>query len=146
MATTAQTVFDYAMGLLDEVNAAGETDTTATAEYKVRALFILNILRGELYQYSDGYLSVTSGIRPISTVLTALTDSVGVDDFLAQTIMPYGLAAHLLIDENPKAASFFQSRYDELLARYGANTPSEFTDITQTYGGFNVGDYYEDEE
>jgi len=146
MATTAQTVFDYAMGLMDEVNSAGETDTAATASYKVKTLFILNILRGELYQYSDGYLSVTSGIRPISTVITALTDSVGVDDFLAQTIMPYGLAAHLLLDENPTAAGFFQQRYDELLAKYGKNTPSDFADITQTYGGFDVGDYYEDEE
>ena len=40
---------------------------------------------------------------------------INLDDYIAQTVMPYGLAAHLLIDENPTVASFFQQRYEELL-------------------------------
>lgn len=48
--TTAQRVFDLAMGLIDEVNeSSGETDTSDTREYKVRTLLILNTLRGELF-------------------------------------------------------------------------------------------------
>ena len=40
--TTAQRVFDIAMGLIDEVNeSSGETDTSDTREYKVRTLLIL---------------------------------------------------------------------------------------------------------
>ena len=54
MATTAQDVFDAAMGLIDEVNeSTGSTDTADTKEYKQRTLLILNMLIGELYMYSD---------------------------------------------------------------------------------------------
>ena len=64
---TAQDIFDEAMGLMDEVNeTTGETDTADTKEYKNRTLFILNILRGELYPYSDTFVSNDRGIRPIA--------------------------------------------------------------------------------
>ena len=48
--------------------------------------------------------------------------------------MPYGLAAHLLIDENPTVAAFFQQRYEELLDKLG-NVPAEFEPIEDVYGG-----------
>jgi hypothetical protein len=141
LSTTAQKVFDIAMGLMDEVSSSGATDTSDTAEYKNRVLFILNALRGELYQYSDTYIVVTDGARPVCTVISALTDTLDLDDFLAQTIMPYGLAAHLLLDENPASASFFQQRYDELLARYGKAIPAVSEDITDVYGGIEYGQF-----
>lgn len=55
--TNAQEIFDTTMALMDEVNEEGITDTPETLEYKNRTLRILNVLRGELYPYSDTFSS-----------------------------------------------------------------------------------------
>ena len=48
--------------------------------------------------------------------------------------MPYGLAAHLLLDENPDAANFFQQKYDELKITLGGKMAAEFEPIIDVYG------------
>lgn len=148
MSTTAQQVFDTAMGLMDEVSSTGLTDTSDTAEYKNRTLFILNALQGELYQFSDTRATATDeegdpagGTRPVSAVLTAMTDSVDLDDFLARSVMPYGLAAHLLAAEEPASASFFQQRYEELLQKYGRAVPAVSQAVEDLYGGVEFGQF-----
>lgn len=133
--TTAQNVFDAAMGLMDEVNEqSGATDTADTREYKNRTLLILNVLRGELYPYSDTYEYGEVGKRPIAAVIENFTDRIGLDDYICQSVMPYGLAAHLLLDENPTAASFFNGRYEELKANLARGLPQVSVDIEDVYG------------
>ena len=136
MSTTAQDIFSAAMGLIDGVEtSSGQTDTSDNAPYKSRALFIINILRGEVYPYSDTYAAGEDKSRPICAAVTDFSSSVGLDDTLAQTVLPYGLAAQLLLEENPTAASFFQQRYEELLARLGREVPNSFELIDDVYGG-----------
>ena len=134
MATTAQRVFDIAMGLMDELNDAGQTDTADTKEYKDRTLLILNALRGELYPYSDTWAVAETGKRPIVAVIANFTDNIGLDDYICQTVMPYGLAAQLLLTEDPSAAGFFQQRYEELLSKLRSGLPVESEDIYDIYG------------
>ena len=136
MSTTAQNVFDAAMGLMDEVNeSTGATDTADTREYKNRTLLILNVLRGELYPYSDNYEYGEEGKRPIAVIIENFDDGIALDDYICQSVMPYGLAAHLLLDENPTAAAFFQQRYDELKATLARGLPRSSEDIIDVYGG-----------
>ena len=133
--TTAQRVFDIAMGLMDEVNeSSGETDTSDTREYKVRTLLILNALRGELYPYSDTFPTPEDGKRPIVAVIQTFTDIIDLDDYICQTVMPYGLAAQLLLDENPTAASFLQPRYEELRDKLAKGLPQTAEEIEDVYG------------
>lgn len=133
--TTAQRVFDIAMGLMDEVNeSSGATDTTDTREYKVRTLLILNALRGELYPYSDTYEMEDPGKRPILSVIDSFDSIIGMDDYICQTVMPYGLAAQLFLDENQVAANFFQQRYEELRNNLSRGLPQGSEDITDIYG------------
>ena len=140
--TTAQRVFDVTMGLMDEVNeSSGATDTTDTREYKQRALFILNTLRGELYPFSDTYKVDESGKRPISPVIENFTDVIQLDDTICQSVMPYGLAAHLLLTETPDAAAFFQQRYEELVAKLAKGVPMGSEDIQDLYGGIEYGNF-----
>ncbi len=129
--TTAKDVFDIAIGLMS-ADTNGNTETSDTLEYKNRALYILNALRGELYPYSDTYTLTDNGTRPVVAPITDFGAVINLDDFLAQTVMPYGLAAHLLLDENPTAASFFQQRYDELIRKHG-NSPREATQVDDVY-------------
>lgn len=135
---TAQDVFDKAMALIDEVNeATGSTDTADTAEYKNRTLRILNVLRGELYPYSDTYKIETIGVRPIVDLIANFTDPIGLDDYICDTLLPYGLAAHLLLDENPTSASFFEQRYEELRNKLARGLPTVSEDIQDVYFGNN---------
>lgn len=134
--TTAQEVFSAAMGLIDEVNeSTGATDTNDTREYKQRTLLILNVLRGELYPYSDTYQKPEDGgVRAIAKVIESFDEAIDLDDYICQTVMPYGLAAHLLLDENPSAASFFNQRYDELKAGLARGLSAVSEDIEDVYG------------
>ena len=134
MATNAQRVFDITMGLMDELSESGATDTSDTKEYKNRTLFILNVLRGELYPFSDTYAIAEPGKRPIAVIIENFTDDIQLDDYICQSVMPYGLAAHLLLDENPSAAGFFQQRYEEMKAMLSKGMSSGSEDIIDVYG------------
>lgn len=84
--------------------------------------------------YYDGNIRIV--YRPVPTILTALTDTLQIDDVTARTVMPYGLAAHLMLSENPSSASFFNGRYEELKAEANKKPPSPTEQITNLYGGF----------
>lgn len=56
-------------------------------------------------------------------------------------MLPYGLAAHLLLDENPGAAGYFQQRYDELRALLSRGLPQESEEIEDRYGGIEYGEF-----
>lgn len=140
--TTAQWVFDKAMNLMDEVNeSTGQTDTADTKEYKNRTLAILNILRVECFPASDTYTVITPGKRPICPEILDFETEIGLDDGLCQGVLPYGLAAHLLLDENPDMASYFNQRYQELLTQYRYGVPAAAEDIQNLYGGIEYGQF-----
>lgn len=141
--TTAQEIFNTTMALIDEVNeATGETDTGDTREYKLKTLFILNLLRGELYPYSDTYtLPEDDSKRPIAQMINSFDEPIGLDDYICQTVMPHGLAAYLLLDENPSVASFFNQKYNELKITLMRGKPSVSVDIEDVYGGIRYNEF-----
>ena len=50
------------------------------------------------------------------------------------------LAANLLVDENPTAASFYEQRYEEMRNLYFARRPAEDgEEIVDMYGGIEYG-------
>lgn len=140
MATTGQWVFEKAMHLMDEVNeSSGLADTADTKEYKNRTLPILNILRIECFPASDTYVVTTPGKRPVCPEIEDFGTEIGLDDGICQGVLPYGLAAHLLLDENPTVASYFQQRYEELLSQAKRGLPTQAEDIEDLYGGVGFG-------
>lgn len=138
MATTAQQVFDRSMALMDAVDESGSTINDDTLEYQNRALALINLLLGELYFCSDN-CALTAGARPVCTEAAHYSDTLHIDDFLARTILPYGLAYHLLISEDPSVAGVYLQRYQELLAKYGGAVPRTSEDIRDVYGGVGNG-------
>lgn len=134
MAIEAQSIFDKAMSLMDELDSTGDSTTTDTQEYVYRTPGILNILSAEC--------RILCGITGTWAEVEALDDSItGLSDNLVRAAFPYGLAANLLIDENPTAASYFQQRYEELRDFAVRNTPSAFSEIEDLYG---IGTEYND--
>lgn len=136
---TGMDVFQRAITMMDELNDAGQYRHADTKEYQDRTLAILNVLQNELYPYSDTcpkYTEWEKGRRPVLLPLEDLYTEIDLDDYCSGTVLPYGLAAHLLLDENPSAAGYFQQRYDELKAMLmsGAGRPGESEDIADLYG------------
>lgn len=133
--TTPDWVFSRAIHLMDEQSEAnGQTITTDTNEYRMRTLSILNVLRHELFPYSDTFETSEDGRRVVCPELTSFDDEIGLDDVMAQGILPYGLAAHLLLGENDSMASFFNERYAELMQTLAKKKPSVWEEITPYYG------------
>lgn len=138
--TNAQTVYEMAIALMDSMSDSGQADVADNNEYKHRALPILNILRGELYPYSDTHETDDEG-RPIAALIRDFNKPIDLDDYICQSVMPYGLAAHLLLQEDPAAASFCQQRYDELKRTLAIGLPAKSEDIEDVYGGWPYNDF-----
>lgn len=135
---TGMDVFEIAINLMDELNDEGKYKHADTEEYRMRTRAILNVLIGELYPFSDTYKKNQewqTGRRPVAQMLEDLYTEIDLDDYICRSVMPYGLAAHLLLDENPSTAGFFQQRYDELKAQLSRGLPAESEDIIDVYGG-----------
>lgn len=132
--TDANWIFDRAIYLMDEQNETnGQTRTQDTEEYRYRTLGILNVLRHEVYPYSDTFVTGKDGKRAICPEIKSFDQVLDIDDAIAQTVLPYGLAAHLLIGENDTMAGFFNDRYTELLYTIGSRKPAVWEDITPMY-------------
>ena len=131
---TAQDVFDIAMGHMDELNLIGHSVHTDTRDYLRRTPFILTALCGELYRFSDGSDRGDVNVRPVYPgAIDGMDDEIELDGFLAKTVLPYGLAAHLLSEETPALAAFFLQRYQGLLLNYGGAIPRVSENITDVY-------------
>jgi hypothetical protein len=129
MATTVQDVFDKMLTIIDAV------DDQDVSDYENRTIGIINVLAGELFMYSDNWKVVEKGKRPIVTPVSEFTDEIGLDDYICRTVMPYGLAAHLMLQEDTTTASFAQQRYDELKMKLAEGLPQESDDIVDVYSG-----------
>lgn len=139
MATQAKWVFDKAIYLMDEQSeSTGQTQTADTKEYEFRSVPILNVLRHELYPISDTYKTRDDGKRSVSAEIESLNDYIDLDDVVAQGIMPYGLAAHLLLGENDTMANYFSQRYMEMYSAAQKSLPSQWEDIPMHYGSLNI--------
>ena len=81
----------------------------------------------------EGTLTVSYHAYP--AVITALTDTLHVDDVTARTILPYGLAAELLKDEGSdvgnRIAEYALARYRDL--KQGAKKMAQFVDTIDCY-------------
>lgn len=128
--TTANMVFDLAIHLMDEqYELTGVTRTVDTKEYEFRTLSILNVLRNELYPFSDTFEPGVDGKRHICPEISSFEQPIDLDDAIAQSVMPYGLAAHLLLGENDTMAAFFLQRYNELMYSIGSRRMAVWEDI-----------------
>ena len=132
MSTTAREIFEISMALIDELDSNGNAMHSDTEEYAYRAPAILTALYGELLPLSDNYVAV-DGARPAFSIIYDLETTVELDDYLAKTVMPYGLTAMLLVDENPMVASFYQQKYEEMRDK-AVNVPTAIEAIDDVYG------------
>lgn len=130
---TADDIFTAAMGLMDELDASGVPSARDTEGYRLRTPGIVNMMISEyriLAGMGGGFVAVETLADPI----------LKIDDTYAIGVMQYGLAANLLVDENPTAASFYEQRYEEMRNLYFSRRPAEDgEEIVDLYGGIEYG-------
>lgn len=131
---TVKDVFVAAMALIDELDSKGEAQTADTKEYENRTPGIINMMISEkrLLSGEHGFFSAVSGLSD---------NLLGIEDSYALSAMQYGLAANLLIDENPTAASFYQQRYEELRDKFMMRQTPVVGDVEDVYGGIPYGEF-----
>ena len=142
--STVQNVFDMAIHLMDAQNeSTGSTNTADTKEYALRTPNLINTLLDQVYPYSDTYPDTTDetvGSRPSLHSVTALEDYLDLDDYISRNVLPYGLAALLLTEENPTQANFFWQTYLENLNTAKSRLPTDgIQAIEDVYGGNMIG-------
>lgn len=134
---TVQAIFDKAMYLIDAQNeSTGATTSGDTKEYRVRTIGILNNLIDIVYPASATYPDEQEG-RPALDDIVDFGDSLDLDPLILRDVLPNGLAAHLLSEENPSLAEYFQQLFEEHLerARSGVRSKFESVDDALPYGG-----------
>lgn len=115
---TAQQVYDIALVLMDEVTETGNITTETPEYYRSKALNILTTLQTELLPLS---------ITPVP--VTSMTQTLLVSDRTALLVLPYGLAAHLLLSDDLTLSSFLNARYDELKRKVATGGIVSTTDV-----------------
>lgn len=146
MARTVQEIFDEAIHLIDaQHEQTGSTSTSDTREYEVRACKCLNSLLNEAYPYSDTYKPSIDGRRPTHPPVSAMTDTVDMDDFICLSVLPVGLAALFVFDEDKDKYNAFWGDYVNRLAQARATLPASFesidADLGGAYGGIEHGEF-----
>lgn len=141
---TVQEVFDIAIRLMDEQNeSTGSTDTVDTKEYRLRTPSLLNSLLDRAYPASDTWPGTVEEMdeagnvrrrRPVCPKVTAMEDEIGLDERLCTGVLPYGLAALLLMEEDKIRAEFFWQTFLEQLAEAMAGVPSGAESVEDCYG------------
>ena len=71
--------------------------------------------------------------KPVPTRITALTDTLTVDDITARTLLPYGLGVELFKEENADIYNHFLGRYRELKAMAMRKSTSNEQDVVDVY-------------
>lgn len=125
--TTLSDILKASLALMDAMDA-----NTDESDYALRAPDILNALLAERRRL---LLADDTGVR-----VRTLEDVVPeVSDDYAIAVLSCGLAAHLLLDENPYLSGYFLQRYQEQRNMHLGT--AEAGEVEDVYGGLEFGEF-----
>lgn len=93
--------------------------------------------RKDLYISYDFVGEMRIEYKPILTVISALTQTLQIDDTTALTCLPYYLGAELMETENPDLANKLSNKYLAAKSEARKKAPRGETKIENVYGGFD---------
>lgn len=130
MSVNVQEIYDAALAIMDESD---------NARYRGRTPALVNALMGRCFPRSEEHSgSGHSRWLPVA----AMEDTVeGIDNGIALSVMPYGLAAQLYMQEDPVSARSWWDIFQENLELLGRCRPAAVEDITDVYGGIEYGSF-----
>ena len=139
---TVQDIFDSAIRLIDEQNeSTGSTETADTKPYRVKAVSLVRNLIPRVYPVSDTYAASTDGKRPVCRMPEALTDELDLDQYICESVLPWGLAALLIIYDDRDKYNAYWDEFEKGIALARNSLPSEIGEVEDVYGGIEHGEY-----
>jgi hypothetical protein len=102
------------MSLMDERKNDGSVDVNSTKDYLARTPGILTILQTEIIMELK---RIGAKVNSLDEVKAMATD-IDLEDDICFGIIPYGLAARLLAQEDTTLSNYFSSLYDNAFNRY----------------------------
>jgi hypothetical protein len=114
-----QEVYELTLNLIDEAE-----DEDVLAE---RIPGLLRLLRAEIVRETGEHHNFAE--------LSCMDDEVGLNYELCEGVVPFGLAAYLMLEEDPSRASFYQAKFEEGLTRYCKRRMSYIEEIEDWYSG-----------
>ena len=130
MSVQARKIFETALGIMDEQESA--------AHFEGRAVAVLNTLIGDCWRVSEEH---ERGPHSTWVAINSLEDTVeGIDNTLALSAMPYGLAAQLYLENDPLRANSWWQIYQEQYEKC-RRSPMSIEPIEDEYGGIGFGCY-----
>ena len=126
--TTANEIFTAALALMGA--------DSQQAHYESRALAGINLLAADLFALDRALKGEVAAVAATIPPLASLQDVTDFADILTRTLIPIGLAAFLLNEEEEQRAAFFQRLYrsekDVLLRQFA---PGRRHPVRNVYGG-----------
>lgn len=102
-----QEIYDTTMALMDEMKNDGNVDYNSTKDYTARTPGILTILQTEVIIELK---KVGANVESLDR-LTSMDSEVDLEDDICNGVLPYGLAARLLGQEDTSLSNYFSSLY-----------------------------------
>lgn len=125
MSATVQEIYNAALNIMNE---------SGSESYRSRTPAIVNTLIGRCWMASEEH---QRGGHSMWTPVNAMSDVVdNIDDTLARSAMPYGLAAMLYLDEDPLRSRSWWDVFQETVELCRRNRPADPEPIDNVYGGF----------
>lgn len=118
----AQTIYDITMALMDEMLDSGGVDVNSTKDYLARTPGILTILQTECI---IALKKLGAKVETLDAI-KKMTDDVDLDDDICMGVLPYGLAARLLGQEDASLSHNFSSLYASKLESAVQVTSSKY--------------------
>ena len=143
---TCKEIYDITMALMDEmkdnktIDSSFEVDYDQNRDYQARTPGILTILQTQVVMFFK-----SRGID-IDTLprLEQMTDNVDLEDDICMGVLPYGLAARLLGQEDTQMSSYFSQLYNGGLANAAESADGKIKGKqisgNNIYGLFEAGD------
>lgn len=135
---TCHEIYDITMALMDEmidnntIEQEPNADYPSTKDYQARTPGILTILQTEIVMF---FKSRGIDIDTLDRLMT-MEDECELSDDICMGVLPYGLAARLLGQEDERMSSYFSSLYSSGLA--SAAESSDDKAKGKQYSGDNI--------
>lgn len=143
---TCKEIYDITMALMDEmidnqtIEQEPNPDYPSTKDYQARTPGILTILQTQVVMY---FKSRGIDIDTLPRLIT-MDDNVDLEDDICMGVLPYGLAARLLGQEDTAMSSYFSQLYNNGLAEAAESSDNKIkgkqVSGNNIYGLFEAGD------